>query len=235
MSMRGKYQSDGSHSLRLPSPPLTARKAVTANNARVTPPAHHRNGSTDRLGLRSFDAAVFEQPPIRTTTEERQHDLRHQQSRTFPDTRGAEQQQQQSNGRPHPLQNQVYSDVNGLLIHMQASPAPPVGSPYPYPFSHVRRNNAYSAYPIHTAPYSNSPPYVNSTQPRDTSPEPCSSGEETAGEERFEVAEERNWVNGMVPDDGTEWVDEDEDEKDDLLDLEYHLNDVNNIEKRRRR
>ncbi|KAG1761127.1 hypothetical protein EV702DRAFT_1207467 [Suillus placidus] len=72
-------------------------------------------------------------------------------------------------------------------------------------------------------------------QPRDTSQEPCSSGEETAGEERFEVAEERNWVNGMVPDDGTEWVDEDEDEKDDLLDLEYHLNDINNIEKRRRR
>ncbi|KAG1770829.1 hypothetical protein EV702DRAFT_1202303 [Suillus placidus] len=80
---------------------------------------HHRNGSTDRLGLRSFDAAVFEQPPIRTTTEERQHDLRHQQSRTFPDTRGAEQQQQQSNGRPHPLQNQVYSDVNGLLIQLR--------------------------------------------------------------------------------------------------------------------
>lgn len=509
------YQSNGSYSLRLPSPPLTARKAVAADNARVTPPAvsklasntpplqamktrtpdkslpvqeepeddiatpkngdnyshgndyheeedndtliesdhdfpiagsgdhdgepesytprsptaslpepysarqfptqsanqrlssltkHHRNGSTDRLGLRSFDAAVFEKPPIRTTEERREspalpvrltteqidsvpeHDLRHQQSRTFPDTRGAEQQQQQqqqSNGRPHPLQHQVYSDdqnhddaAAAYISHyfqsprpvapipptphsqtaapsplissmqsMQASPAPPVGSPYPYPFSHVRRNNAYSAYPIHTAPSSNydpnhpsaieeqfalqmqmyalnnhaalsdstfspsstpfpgpgynpwtflqasrafgggarprfdstatmsiqsspshqpvslpfptsrvrrrqastdlrvqstkrkvkPPPRVDSTQPRDTSPEPYSSGEETAGEERFEVAEEGNWVNGMVPDDGTEWVDEDEDEKDDLLDLEYHPNYVNNIEKRRRR
>jgi hypothetical protein len=82
------------------------------------------------------------------------------------------------------------------------------------------------------------PPRVDSTQPRDTSPEPYSSGEETAaGEERFEVAEEGNWVNGTMPpdDDGTEWVDEDDDDKDELLDLEYHPNYVNNIEKRRRR
>jgi len=81
------------------------------------------------------------------------------------------------------------------------------------------------------------PPRVDSTQPRDTSPEPYSSGEETAGEERFEVAEEGNWVNGTMPpdDDGTEWVDEDEDDKDELLDLEYHPNYVNNVEKRRRR
>ncbi|KAG2742018.1 hypothetical protein P692DRAFT_20879695 [Suillus brevipes Sb2] len=57
-----------------------------------------------------------------------------------------------------------------------------------------------------------------SCAPRDTSPETYSSGEETAGEEHFEVSEEWNWVNGMVPDDDTEWVDEGEDEKDDLLD-----------------
>ncbi|OJA11164.1 hypothetical protein AZE42_10636, partial [Rhizopogon vesiculosus] len=81
-----------------------------------------------------------------------------------------------------------------------------------------------------------------STQPRDTSPEPYSSGEETAaGEERFEVTEEGNWVNGTMPPDhdedgtGAEWVDEDENDKDELLDLEYHPNYVNNIEKRRRR
>ncbi|KAG2126268.1 hypothetical protein DEU56DRAFT_822541 [Suillus clintonianus] len=41
---------------------------------------------------------------------------------------------------------------------MQASPAPPVGSPYPYPFSHVRRNNTYCGCPIHTAPSSNYDP-----------------------------------------------------------------------------
>ncbi|KAG2038262.1 hypothetical protein BDR03DRAFT_933652 [Suillus americanus] len=383
--------------------PYSARQypSQPANQRLSSLTKHHRNGSTDRLGLRSFDAAVFEKPPIRSTEERREspalpvrltteqvdsvleHNLRQQHSHTFSDTRGAEQQQQQSNGRPHPLQHQVYSDdqnhddpAAAYISHyfqsprpvapipptphsqtaapsplissmqsMQASPAPPVGSPYPYPFSHVRRNNVYSTYPIHTAPSSNydpnhpsaieeqfalqmqmyalnnhaalsdstfspsstpfpgpgynpwaflqasrafgggvrprfdstatmsiqsspshqpvslpfptgkikrrqasadlrvqstkrkikPPPRVESTQPRDTSPEPYSSGEETAGEEHFEVAEEGNWVNGMMPDDGTEWVDEDEDEKDDLLDLEYHPNYVNNIEKRRRR
>jgi len=369
---------------------------------------HHRTGSTDQLGLRSFDTAVFEKSPVRSAEERREspalpvrlttedttnaseHTLRHQHNHMFSDTRGSEQQQQQqhpSNGRSHPLQNQVYSDdqhhddtaasyishyfqsprpvapipptphsqtaaPSPLISSMQASPAPPVGSPYPYPFSHVRRNNTYSAYPVNTAPSSNydpnhpsvieeqlalqmqmyalnnhaalsdstfspsstpypgpgynpwtflqasrafgmggavrprfdstatmsiqsspshqpvslpfptgrgkgvkrrqasadlrvqsvkrkvkPPPRVDSTQPRDTSPEPYSSGEETAGEERFEVAEEGNWVNGTMPpdDDGTEWVDEDEDDKDELLDLEYHPNYVNNIEKRRRR
>ncbi|KAG0697111.1 hypothetical protein DFH29DRAFT_984406 [Suillus ampliporus] len=385
----------------LPEPYPSRQYAPQPTNQRLTNLAkHHRNGSTDQLGLRSFDAAVFEKPPVRPTEERREspalpvrltteqvdsvseHDLRQQHSRSFSDTRGAEQQQHQSNGRPHPLQNQVYSDDQNhddataayishyfqsprpvapipptphsqtaapspLISSMQASPAPPVGSPYPYPFSHVRRNNTYSAYPIHTAPSSNydpnhpsvieeqlalqmqmyalnnhaaltdstfspsstpfpgagynpwtylqasrafggvrprfdstatmsiqsspshqpvslpfptgrgrgirrrqtstdlriqstkrkikPPPRVDSTQPRDTSPEPYSSGEETAGEERFEVAEEGNWVNGMVPDDGTEWVDEDEDDKDDLLDLEYHPNYISNIEKRRRR
>ncbi|KAG1788624.1 uncharacterized protein HD556DRAFT_1447656 [Suillus plorans] len=33
---------------------------------------HHRNGSTDRLGLRSFDTAVFEKPPTRFTEERRE-------------------------------------------------------------------------------------------------------------------------------------------------------------------
>ncbi|KAG1769741.1 hypothetical protein EV702DRAFT_953169, partial [Suillus placidus] len=72
------------------------------------------------------------------------------------------------------------------------------------------------------------PPRVYSTQLRYTSPELYSSGEETAGEEHFEVAEEWNWVNETVLDDGTEWADKGEDDKDDLLDLEYHPNYVNN-------
>jgi len=80
------------------------------------------------------------------------------------------------------------------------------------------------------------PPRVESTQPRETTPELSSSGEETstAGEERFQVPEEGNWVNGMVEDDGGDWVDE-EDEEDDLLDLECHPTYVSNVEKRRRR
>ncbi|KAH0839334.1 hypothetical protein J3R83DRAFT_16 [Lanmaoa asiatica] len=79
------------------------------------------------------------------------------------------------------------------------------------------------------------PPRVESTQPRDTSPEPYSSGEETAGE-GFEVHEEPAWVNGDGYDDGddTEWVDE-EGDKDELLDLEYHPSFISNMEKRRRK
>ena len=85
------------------------------------------------------------------------------------------------------------------------------------------------------------PPRVESTQPRETTPELSSSGEETstAGEARFEVPEEGNWVNGLrrqeEEDDGADWVDEDEEEEDDLLDLEYHPSYVSNVEKRRRR
>jgi hypothetical protein len=77
---------------------------------------------------------------------------------------------------------------------------------------------------------------VESTQPRETSPEPSSSGEETAGEERYEVPEEGNWVNGIVRDDSGDWIDEeDEGDEEDLLELEYHPSYVSNVEKRRRR
>ncbi|KAF8120714.1 hypothetical protein EV363DRAFT_1368461 [Boletus edulis] len=78
------------------------------------------------------------------------------------------------------------------------------------------------------------PPRVESTQPRDTSPEPYSSGEETAGE-GYEVHEEPAWVNGDgIDDDDAEWVDE-EGDKDELLDLEYHPSFISNMEKRRRK
>ncbi|KAI0959100.1 hypothetical protein AcW1_004029 [Taiwanofungus camphoratus] len=93
------------------------------------------------------------------------------------------------------------------------------------------------------------PPRVESTQPRETSPELSSgsgSGEETAGEERFVEqyvnegdAEEGTWAHGMggqhVDDDG-EWVDEEEEgEEEDLLDLEFHPTFVSNPQRRRRR
>ncbi|KAF8921542.1 hypothetical protein CPB85DRAFT_1428522 [Mucidula mucida] len=82
------------------------------------------------------------------------------------------------------------------------------------------------------------PPRVESTQPRETSPEPSSSGEETAGESQFAAPEEGQWVNGTTPtvvtDDDEEWVDEEDDEED-LLEVEYHPTYVGNVEKRRRR
>ena len=93
------------------------------------------------------------------------------------------------------------------------------------------------------------PPRVDSTQPRETSPEP-SSGEETAGEDRFVDQFVRElegatkgkptgeWddteVSPQGEDDG-EWVDEEEDLDEDLLDLEYHPQYVSNTQKRRRR
>ncbi|KAH7881846.1 hypothetical protein F5I97DRAFT_2069387 [Phlebopus sp. FC_14] len=342
---------------------------------------HHRNGSTDQLGLRSFDAAVNQKPPVRPS-EESQQPLRHQQSRSFGDNRDQSQNTQKQNvnqnQRLHPLQTQIHAEDQNyedpaaaylqtyfqavrpnapipptphsqtaapspspFISSIQPSPAPPVGSPYPYPFSHVRRNNSYSTYPIHPAPSSNydpnhpsvieeqlalqmqmyalnnngamtdstfspsstpfpgagynpwaflqasrafggrrfdsmslqsspshqpvslpfpasrgrglkrrekstnlrtpgtaqpkmkPPPRVDSTQPRDTSPEPYSSGEETAGE-KYEVHEEAAWVNGDGVDADGEWVDE-EDSKEELLDLEYHPNYISNVEKRRRR
>ncbi|KAH8984635.1 hypothetical protein EDB92DRAFT_1886394 [Lactarius akahatsu] len=220
------------------------------------------------------------------------------------------------------------------------SPAPPVGSPYPYPFGHIRRPQSYtgsyngtvdlsqmdpnvvreqlalqmqiyalnnggmvsdstlsptsnafggrrggmadstasmrsspSHQPVPLPPLSRGnrglrhrersqdlrrrakvrpPPRVESTQPRDTSPE-LSSGEETAGEstkvgeqsepQRFaprparwdESADDEDEADA---DDG-EWIDEDVGIEggvaDDLLQLEFHTDYVGNPEKRRRR
>ncbi|THH17590.1 hypothetical protein EW146_g3265 [Bondarzewia mesenterica] len=91
------------------------------------------------------------------------------------------------------------------------------------------------------------PPRVESTQPRETSPE-LSSGEETAGEVKTEdryASEAPRWMSSVtapVEEEGSseeagEWVDEDdlEGEADDLLQLEYHTDYVSHPEKRRRR
>jgi len=104
------------------------------------------------------------------------------------------------------------------------------------------------------------PPRVDSTQPRDTSPEMSDAGEETAGEEVHTHVEgdtdkwDTNGVNGVgkevevkdvsdavqeiVGDDGVDgdWIDEDEeDDNNDLLDLLYHPSYVRDENKRRRR
>jgi hypothetical protein len=79
------------------------------------------------------------------------------------------------------------------------------------------------------------PARVESTQPRETSPEP-SSGEETAGEDRYHAEEDSHWVNGVDVDDSADWIEEDpESDDEDLLELEYHPSFVSNVEKRRRR
>jgi len=104
------------------------------------------------------------------------------------------------------------------------------------------------------------PPRVDSTQPRDTSPEMTDPGEETAGEEVHTHVEgdgekwDVNGVNGVGKevevkdvtdavqeiagdDDDDDWIDEDEEDDDgnDLLDLPYHPSYVRDENKRRRR
>src|SRR5436190_3734537 len=89
-------------------------------------------------------------------------------------------------------------------------------------------------------------PRVDGTQSRETSLEPESSGEETAGEwarnrncggsNGIGVAfggEEGMWVEVDMD---ADWVDEEAgDEEEDLLDLEFHPTFVHNVDKRRRR
>ena len=124
------------------------------------------------------------------------------------------------------------------MTSLQSSPShEPVALPTPPPMVGVKKKAPQSTLRRHRS-NRKPPPRVESTLPRETSPEPSSSGEETAGEEQFAVGEEGNWVNGVVTavptDDNDEWIDEDGDDED-LLELEYHPGYVSNIERRRRR
>ena len=95
-------------------------------------------------------------------------------------------------------------------------------------------------------------PRVNSSQPKKISPELSSSGEETAGDDRANPTpdisasntenEQADTIAVEVPienadaDDGGEWVDDEEDDDyDDVIDLEYHPSFVRNVSKRRRK
>lgn len=99
------------------------------------------------------------------------------------------------------------------------------------------------------------PSRVASTQPRDTSPEESSSGEETAGEHDYhekpepvarsssrasrveledDLEEMRKGVLTEDEDNG-EWVDEDDEDEQELLDLEFHPTYVLNPDKRRKK
>ncbi|KAF9449486.1 hypothetical protein P691DRAFT_759020 [Macrolepiota fuliginosa MF-IS2] len=114
----------------------------------------------------------------------------------------------------------------------------------PAPPASVFRSKKHRASKLSTEIPAQAPPRVQSTQPRDTSPEPSTSGEETAGEEHYSVANpnRNSWGNGSAPDrvveeDGDgDWVDEDDEpDEDDLLELEYHPSYVKNVTRRRRR
>ncbi|KAI0786552.1 hypothetical protein C8Q75DRAFT_772157 [Abortiporus biennis] len=341
----------------------------------------HRNGVTDQLGMRNFDAAIFEQNVShnRSTSEDTGRGQQRAQTLPQPHTNSPLKSMSNYTGSFHPedLQNLNFLDdpSSSYLQSFLRSPSsrpnapiPPtpqshtaapspspaisaapseiearqVGSPYPYPFTHIRRtalsaaqmapsssydpnqlaavreqfaqqmqiyaiNNGFappsestfspsstpfpgpgynpwafvhqasregdsnmslrsspSHEPIpmpipptsrgrglrHKNPSINlrsgangrrrvkPPPRVESTQPRDTSPEP-SSGEETAGEDMFSEHlvpdEQQQYVyDGPLEDDG-EWVDENDEAEEDLLQLEYHPSYISRTEKRKKR
>ncbi|KAG6849436.1 hypothetical protein H0H93_008512 [Arthromyces matolae] len=384
----------------LPEHPPSTYYSPPSTNARPTQQQptrrHTRNGSTDQLGLRTFDPSVFqgdqgvlvmnsEMPPQYNESRRQpvqqappppltppEHYIKHHQ---YTEQTQAQYRQpkptpepeiqhydasyiqayyqsrpeapvpptphtQTAAPSPSPMISGHYGDGLRGKDHPPFSPVPPVGSPYPYPFNHVRRTQNFSgpnrpqvpsvfnpndiqaqmarqwevyaqnqqygnasdstfspaATPFEGGGYSpwamlhtnrtlgrhqdttsmrsspshepleppvpppalgvkksqrpivlrrhrsgrKPPPRVESTQPRDTSPELSSSGEETAGEDRLRATEDGNWSGGTIApvpsttDDKDEWVDEDDDD-DDLLELEYHQNYIANVEKRRRR
>ena len=122
----------------------------------------------------------------------------------------------------------------------------PVPLPIPPQFSSRRKDKA-----LHSKiqAYSRKPPpRVDSTQPRETSPELSSPGEETTGDDRVNPTpdtsasntgnEEAVTIAVEVPienadaNDGGEGADDD---YDDVIDLEYHPSFVRNVSKRRRK
>ncbi|PCH41745.1 hypothetical protein WOLCODRAFT_137573 [Wolfiporia cocos MD-104 SS10] len=151
-----------------------------------------------------------------------------------------------------------FAGMRGSAMSMRSSPS---HEPVPLPMPPLRGRGLRKRENVNVrAPQAGHrvkpPPRVESTQPRETSPEMSSgSGEETAGEEHFvenyapqggvEPPANGAWVNGhggkngVVHDgegeDDGEWVDEEEDDEDELLDLEYHPSYINNDRKRRRR
>ena len=415
-SGRTQSQDEESYTPRSPSATLPPERGLGSRDspghpqqrlhpqqAQSQPPRiRSRNGVTDALGLRSFDAATFEntieqlkspQPeqnhrsfPVGQFSSPRQvhsphqvHSPNHEENDHFLDDpaaayyHGYPQSPMTGHSRPGapipptphshtaaPSPSPLISGMgraNGVKpVLPPYSPAPPVGSPYPYPFGHIRRGQSYSGsyngtvdfsqmdpnivreqlalqmqiyalnnggmvsdstlspsstpfpgpqynpwallqtsnvfggrrggVPDQTASMRSSPshqpvslpplvrpgrglrrrersqdlrhrakvrppPRVESTQPRDTSPE-MSSGEETAGESRVggHQPEPRRYAPRPAlwdasaddedeedADDG-EWIDEDigiEGVTDDLLQLEFHTDYVGNVEKRRRR
>jgi hypothetical protein len=126
--------------------------------------------------------------------------------------------------------------MHDSTMSMQSSPShEPIALPTPPPILPKKKSmqNGLRKHLSNRKP----PPRVESTQPRETSPELSSSGEETAGEEHFAMAEDGRFggVVAILPaDDDKDWIDEEEDD-DDLLELEYHPQYVSNVEKRRRR
>ncbi|KZT23196.1 hypothetical protein NEOLEDRAFT_1069823 [Neolentinus lepideus HHB14362 ss-1] len=124
--------------------------------------AKTRNGVTDQLGLRGLEQTfetMRDQPPQQPT---RQGPLARQPQlpaysadlQNFFDESAYLQAYLQSPRPGAPIPPTPHSQtaapspsplISGIHSELGTSPAPPVGSPYPYPFTHIRRTNGYNA------------------------------------------------------------------------------------------
>ncbi|KAA1477466.1 hypothetical protein DENSPDRAFT_587367 [Dentipellis sp. KUC8613] len=176
----------------------------------------NRNGSTDQLGLRSFDPTVFnhavealkqpQQPPPPPQHAPSLPQVQTQlQMHPPPRSYSQGSDRYASNGQYHPdeqedfLNDPAAAYYQHSFMHSPASthsrshvrpgaPVPPTphsqtAAPSPSPL--ISGMSSTNGPKPSLPPYSPPPPRVESTQPRETSPE-LSSGEETAGEDREE-------------------------------------------------
>ncbi|KAJ7886175.1 hypothetical protein B0H14DRAFT_2697929 [Mycena olivaceomarginata] len=117
--------------------------------------ARTRNGTTDQLGLRGIDPAMFSQAGIGSPDLDRPPPPQYVEQRR--DSRDVPQEYQPQQRRYDPrAQHPAYAqhihpeDIQHYMDHPTLqkdyppfSPVVPAGSPYPYPFNHVRRNHSY--------------------------------------------------------------------------------------------
>ena len=159
--------------------------------------------------------------------------------------------------QPDLFDHWAYLHTNRMMRNLQDTASitsSPSHQPVPLPLApHFGSRKKDKALHSKRQAYSRKPPpRVDSTQPRETSPELSSSGEETAGDDRVNPTPDISASNteneqGItiaveVPienadaDDSGEWVDDEEDDDyDDVIDLEYHPSFVRNVSKRRRK
>ncbi|KAF7310854.1 hypothetical protein HMN09_00628500 [Mycena chlorophos] len=162
------HEEDAAHTPRSPSStlppdqPLDPEQYSRYNNATIR--ARTRNGSTDQLGLQSFDPAMFadrppqyvnEYPPSQTVYMHPEEVQQYMDHPTMQSYFGSPRPNAPIPPTPH---SQTAAPSPSPLRHSATyqeatySPVAPSGSPYPYPFNHVlRRNNSYPYTPRQAA------------------------------------------------------------------------------------
>ncbi|KAJ7667087.1 hypothetical protein B0H17DRAFT_1089270 [Mycena rosella] len=133
-------------------------------NQNATIRARTRNGSTDQLGLHGgLGTPDLDRPPpqYHMHPDDVQHYMDHPTMQSYfnsprPDAPIPPTPHSQT-AAPSPSPS-IHNAYDGRKDYPPFSPVAPVGSPYPYPFNHVRRNNSY--------------PYTSRAQPPSASYDP---------------------------------------------------------------